>query len=393
MSRLAKRGDSCYARRMKIAVNVSRDRFGGITTSNSMLFDALDAGRDAVVGVELTSRRAFPGATLFWKYQPHFFHHHVVNCFDLMQPKLVRRGDSLASFAKRWKPAVDAVVDILRREAPDVVLVNGTFFVPWVLARAARKLKLPIVLRYAGVLRRETSHFSPAVQRTFREMERDIVRASRRIVFPSDLCRRVVEQEVSTDLPEWSVVYNPVHPTRGSRPPESGSHDIATIGRWVPIKNFGAFFDLHAALKKEKWPHRAFLVTTHGRSKGIPRTVTRIPPMDHEQLWRFYDTLGLLVMPSHFETFGNVAAEALARGVPVLVSRNTGFAEVLDAVGLGEMAIDFDDVAKVAERAKALCGKRVPPSKLSALRKMLDPNVSRDRIMAVLREIAEEKSA
>lgn len=378
---------------MKIAINVSRDRFGGITTSNSLLFDAMDAERDAVVGMEFTARRSFPGATLFWKYPPHFFHHHVINCFDLMQPKLVRRSDTLASFALRWKPALDAAVSILHRESPDVVLVNGTFFVPWVMMRAARRLKLPIVLRYAGVLKRETSHFPPSIQKTFRAMERDIVSSARRIIFPSDLCRRVVEAEVSRKLPEWSVVHNPVNVPRGNRPAELASNDIATIGRWVPVKNFQAFFDLHAALKKKRWPHRAFLVTTHAGAKGIPRSIVRIPPMDHDQLWRFYDTLGLLVMPSHFETFGNVAAEALARGVPVLVSKSTGFAEVLEAVGLEEMTSDFSDVAATAERAMRLCGRRIPPGKLAALRKMLDPDVSRDRILAMLREVADEKRA
>lgn len=379
---------------MKIAINVSRDRFGGITTSNALLFDALDTELDAVVGLELPTRRTYPGATLFWKYPPHFFHHHVINGFDLVQPKLVRRGETLASFARRWKPVIDDVVEILKREAPDVVLVNGTYFAPWVLARAAKKLGLPIVLRYAGVLGRETDHYPEGVRKVFRQMEREIARAADRIIFPSDLCRRVVEKEVMKGkLPEWTVVSNPVSAPRVKRDLSTASTDIAAIGRWVPIKNFPAFFRLHKDLKREGWTHRAFLVTTHARLVGAPKSVVRIPPMDHDELWRFYGTLGLLVMPSRFETFGNVAAEALATGTPVLVAKETGFAEVLIAAGLEEMVVDFADPKEAAARAKRLCGKRVPPAKLAAVRRMLDINANRDRIMAILREIADEKNA
>ena len=380
---------------MKIATNVSRDRFGGITTSNVVLFDAMDAKRDAVVGMEFAVRRSFPGATVFWKYQPNFFRHYVITCLDLAEPNLVNEGESLGGFAKRWKPAIEAASDILKHEAPDVVLANGTFFAPWLLSRAARHLKLPIVLRYAGVLSRETEHYPAGVRKVFRAMERDIARSARHIIFPSDLCRRVVEKDiVRGTLPEWSVVHNPVRSP--STPPVARTrtlNDIAVIGRWTPVKNFGAFFDLHAALKRDKWPHRAFIITTHGAPRAIPRSIIRIPPMDHDQLWRFYASLGLLVMPSHFETFGNVAAEAVMSGVPVLVSDNTGFAEVLQAVGLDRMVVDFSDQKTAIARIKELCGTVVSETALAALRKMLDPVINRDRILAVMREEAKEELA
>lgn len=53
----------------------------------------------------------------------------------------------------------------------------------------------------------------------------------------------------------------------------------------------------------------------------------------HEKLNDFYDASDAVIMPSRWEGFGLVAAEAMRRGIPVLVSDRGGLPEV---IGLGE---------------------------------------------------------
>jgi len=43
----------------------------------------------------------------------------------------------------------------------------------------------------------------------------------------------------------------------------------------------------------------------------------------------------VVVMPSDFECFGVAAAEAMARGLPVVVTRSTGIAALVAAYGAG----------------------------------------------------------
>jgi len=57
------------------------------------------------------------------------------------------------------------------------------------------------------------------------------------------------------------------------------------------------------------------------------------------------------VMPSVSEPFGLTALEAIRNGVPVVLSRNSGVAEVLPA---GALTVDFWDVDRMADHIYSL---------------------------------------
>lgn len=63
--------------------------------------------------------------------------------------------------------------------------------------------------------------------------------------------------------------------------------------------------------------------------------VTFIPPVPHADLADVYRAADLLVLPSRSETFGLVAAEAQASGLPVVAARVGGLVHVVDDGGSG----------------------------------------------------------
>jgi D-inositol-3-phosphate glycosyltransferase len=57
---------------------------------------------------------------------------------------------------------------------------------------------------------------------------------------------------------------------------------------------------------------------------GIRRRVAFVGAVDHDKLPLFYNAADVCVVPSHYESFGLVAIEAMASGVPVVASRVGG---------------------------------------------------------------------
>ncbi|HBK33853.1 TPA: hypothetical protein DEP34_02880 [Candidatus Uhrbacteria bacterium] len=369
---------------MKIATNIGRDAFGGITISNLALFDWLEDKEDTIVGIEYVTSRHFLGAVIFRRYLPSFFSHHIINGIDII-PRF--SWEKSGNLRKRWNILVETTKNVLRQEAPDIVLINGTYFAPWILAIAAHELGIPIVLRYAGVLQREVGHRPFFIKRRLLSYERWLASAANSIIFPSTLCQMVVEKEIVGHAVRHSVVIpNPATSGLLRHQKPNSRYVIAAVGRWSRIKNFQAFITLHQSLLEKKFPHQAIMVTSYWDKKfGIPETIECKDPMSQEDLQKFYRSVDLLIVPSLFETFCNVAAEALVNGSSVLVSKNVGFAEILIKAGLKRMVIDsFDCPEKVVLAIKRLAKIKLSEKERKRVVALLNPQEIHQDILKTL---------
>ena len=82
---------------------------------------------------------------------------------------------------------------------------------------------------------------------------------------------------------------------------------------------------------------------------GVPASRLRVRGFvqDRESLKRLFQEVDLLVMPSRTEGFGVTGLEAMSAGLPVLVSRNSGFGEALRSVAFGSsFVIDSEEPAE-----------------------------------------------
>ncbi len=377
---------------MKIAMNITREPLAGITSTTLSLLDCLHgSSNSSFAGIELNAFRTFKSPVIYRHLSPEWFSHHVVSICDFPINKIIRKSRTLKEVEQSFRPIIETVREFIRKERPDVFLIQGTYYVPWVISIAAKEAGIPVVLWYAGVLTKEVEHMTPHFKKIFLEMERSIVRRASKIIFPSKVCKEIVYEKISKlrTVKNGSVIPNPIAPmfTRTTKIELPVQNRIAFIGRHTPIKNVQEFCSIHKRLLKEGWDHTATLVSDINKRdlKKIPKSIKVVSSMSLSELGTFYSSQGLIISPSHFETFGNVPIEAACVGIPVLVSQNMGCAEVLKASGLERMVIDFSDKDLVVSRIIELCGQHILPRQINNLKKRVDTKYVANEIMSVIK--------
>lgn len=379
---------------MKIATNITRSNVGGISVSNINFLNHIHKTGEGVVAFELVSGRHFKGTTAFSHFSQEWFDHNIINVFDKPIFKAIKKAKNIKDLTHEYGGIIKVIKRILKKNEVDVVLLNGTYYIPWLISIAAHELKIPMVLRYAGVYSLEMDMFDipKKEKKLFFEIEKSFLKRVKFFIFPSTLCREAAKKQLKIsgkaiiNNKNNFIISNPVNVPRGLKISSASERKIAAVGRWDYIKNFPAFFKLHKELLKENWKHEATFVTAGGKIPGLPKTIKRLKSVPYSEIFKFYAQQGLIVSPSHFETFGNVPMEAVCLGVPVLVNENMGCVDVLKKAGLSEMVMPFADIRKVAERAKDIYGKKIPLAKINYIKKMLSPEKINKEILSVLKK-------
>jgi glycosyltransferase involved in cell wall biosynthesis len=171
----------------------------------------------------------------------------------------------------------------------------------------------------------------------------------------------------------WHAVVDELRPRPAAALRTRDADDIVVgvLGRLDPKKNIPLL--IHAIALD---PRLSLVVAGSGDGEiesALRRTVSRLG-LDGRVSFlghitpaaraRFFATIDVLAMPSNFENFGLAAAEALEYGVPVVVSKRTGVAAVVNARGLG--AVVPVDPAALAQ-ALATWGRRARDPALARL--------------------------
>lgn len=297
---------------------------------------------------------------------------------------------------KKFKALFDEMIavtqEFIETQKPDVVFLNGFNVTNWVLLRAAKNAGIPIMVRHAGVWKREISAsrfmFSAAVRRIFYDMERDTVRLSNHNSFINEFSKKAFitaygfENELAK---KTSIIPNPTEfPSLGDNKKDSSVTTVGMVARWDSIKNHAAVLRLAKSMPPS-W--RIYSVTKPSSSdfaKQYKKYITVYPPMDASSLNNFYQSIDILILPSYFETFGAVAAEAIVLGVPVIVSEKVGFSELLEKFQL-QYAIVTPSISgeKMVQHTKfVLQNKQKDKKKYSALVQYLKKEYSPEKVFA-----------
>ncbi len=105
-------------------------------------------------------------------------------------------------------------------------------------------------------------------------------------------------------------------------------HVLGYVGRLSVEKNVALLAQVQQQLEKMGITNFRFLIVGHGAEEAWLRE--RLPRAEFtgvlkgEPLSAAYANMDLFVFPSHTDTFGNVVLEALASGVPAIVTPDGG---------------------------------------------------------------------
>jgi glycogen synthase len=222
--------------------------------------------------------------------------------------------------------------------------------------RLAERFHLPLVLTiHSTEYDRSLGH--PWSEILARE-QRGIDRADRIIAVSRHLKEQLVTR-YGAPADKVRVIYNAVRPTGRLAPLARHRRIVLYLGRLAAMKGVDTF--LKAAARVAVTERDAlFVVAGEGPEfprllalavhLGISERVLFLGKVTDEERTLLLEATSVFVLPSVVEPFGIAALEAMAAGVPAIVSKTSGVAEVTE----GMFTVDFWDVEEFASRIAEL---------------------------------------
>lgn len=306
---------------------------------------------------------------------------------------VTKKAKTLQDVQKKFENIINIYRRAIQEEKPDIVLINGTYFMPWCLLIATEREGVPAVLHYHGVLTKETQNWRKHQRRIFLEMEKCFDKKGLFYIFPSKITKSTVEKEVfGRRIRKSSILPNPVSDHFFVNKNRRKNKNIGIVSRWSGIKNVRFCEKLAEYNRKQGAKFVVNIITDldakNKKYKQLSKLVKFHRPVNNKRLASFYRNMGVVISPSHFETYGNVAKEALASGTPAIVNPNMGVSETFDSLGLNDWVIDFDCVKSVYNKIENVMGQNVNERVRIEMKKTYMPSKIFGEIVSILNEAA-----
>jgi glycosyltransferase involved in cell wall biosynthesis len=144
------------------------------------------------------------------------------------------------------------------------------------------------------------------------------------------------------------------HPAKRTRDPDDPVRVLGFVGRLSVEKNIGLLVEIeHDLAQNPGTSNKKFVIVGHGGDEAWLRERLHRAEftgvLRGAELSRAYANMDLFVFPSHTDTFGNVVLEALASGVPAIVTPDGGPSTIVRDGETGRIVPDDQFTAAITE--------------------------------------------
>ena len=234
----------------------------------------------------------------------------------------------------------------LDRHVPDFDILHAHSVFLWptsAAARAARKHDRPYVLSPRGMLAPEVIAAKSRLAKSLwiNAVGREIVARAAMVHVTSDF-ERVGVERLGLRVQQFGTAPNGVDEPPGSRPTEVSRPFVLSLGRisWKKgldrlIESFVHVPDAELVIAGNDDEGLTPGLAELAARLGLTHRVRFVGPAEGDEKWRLMRAATVFALASRSENFANVVLEAMACGVPVVVTPEVGLAETVVSIDAG----------------------------------------------------------
>ena len=188
------------------------------------------------------------------------------------------------------------------------------------------------------------------------ERKEEELRLSDRVLCPSTFVRETLKQYGDNGRPIETIPFG-VGPKSERKVPQMSKPVFLYVGNVTMRKGVHRLLMAWRHLRAYRTHELRLVGTMHLNKRflsGFEGMFTHVPRVSRDELDRHYQSARALVFNSMADGFGNVITEAMAHGVPVIASRNSGGPDVIEHGTEGLLITYGDDEQLVGALESAL---------------------------------------
>jgi glycosyltransferase involved in cell wall biosynthesis len=249
----------------------------------------------------------------------------------------------------------------------DVVHLHSVFLWPTAAAaRIAKRANIPYIVSPRGMLGTQVIRNKSRLLKTawIRLIEQRTIGDSAAVHVTADLEREEI-QALGLRTPNFHCVANGVTWPASRSSLADGPFSTLAKPYALFLSRIDAKKGLDRLIAAWRWvPELTLLIAGNDESgyrlqleriaaeHGLQNRIRFLGMVSDEHKWALYENAAMFILPSYSENFGNVVAEAMAMGCPVIVTPEVGLASLVRESGAGEV-VDGEPRA-LAEAVRAL---------------------------------------